>query len=71
MRTVHLEINEISRWCIGETVFAFGAATCRLVALDGTNCMLTKCWTDARRNVAGRWVYILQHASEIAAPENE
>lgn len=70
MRAVHLEINDISRWCIGETVFAFGTATCHLDAPDGTQCKRTKCWTDARREVAGRWVYIFHHASEITAQDS-
>jgi ketosteroid isomerase-like protein len=64
-RSIHLEIDEIKRWCFGETVFAVGIATYEIVAMDGTKSRLRECWTDARRSVAGKWVYVLNHATEI------
>ena len=66
VRTLHLDIIEISRWSIGETVFAVGIAKCQLEALDGSKRRLKVCWTDARRQVAGRWVYVLDHATNIS-----
>lgn len=66
VRTAHLDIIEISRWSIGETVFALGIATCQLEALNGTKRRLKTCWTDARRQVAGRWVYVLGHARKVS-----
>jgi ketosteroid isomerase-like protein len=65
MRTVHLEINEVTHWSLGETVFAVGTATYEFEALDGTRSTLKECWTDARQKVAGRWVYVLDHATQI------
>jgi len=65
MRTVHLEINEVTHWSFGETVFAVGTATYEFEALDGARSTLKECWTDARRKVAGRWVYVLDHATQI------
>ena len=65
MRTVHLEINEVTHWSFGETVFAVGTATYEFEALDGARSTLKECWTDARQKVAGRWVYILDHATQI------
>ncbi len=65
MRTVHLEIDEVSHWSLGETVFAVGTATYQLEALDGSKSTLKECWTDARQKVAGRWVYVLSHATQI------
>jgi hypothetical protein len=65
MRTVHLEINEVTHWSFGETVFAVGTATYEFEALDGARSTLKECWTDARRKVTGRWVYVLDHATQI------
>ena len=65
MRTVHLEINEVTHWSLGETVFAVGTATYEFEALDGARSTLKECWTDARRKVTGRWVYVLDHATQI------
>jgi ketosteroid isomerase-like protein len=65
-RTSHIQINEAVHWTVGETVFGVGRATCELEALDGTKSTVQECWTDARQRVAGRWVYILMHATQIA-----
>ncbi len=66
MKSVHGEINAVTRWNIGETVFAVGTATYEFETLDGKRSTLKECWTDARQKVAGRWVYVLDHASQIA-----
>ena len=68
MRTVHLGINEVTQWTLGETVFAVGTATYQFEALDGRKSTLKECWTDARQKVAGRWVYVLDHATQIPGP---
>lgn len=64
-RTVHAEINDIKHWILGETVFAAGTATCELVAEDGSDSIMRERWTDARQKVAGRWVYVLRHATQL------
>lgn len=66
MRTVHLEINEVTHWSLGATTFAAGTATYEFEALDGAKSTLKECWTDARQKVGGRWVYVLDHATQIA-----
>jgi len=65
MRTVRLEINEVTHWSLGETVFAVGTATYEFEGLDGTRSVLKEYWTDARQKVGGRWVYVLDHATQI------
>ncbi len=65
MRTIRLEINEVAHWSLGETVFAIGTATYEFEALDGAKSTLKECWTDARQKVASRWVYVLDHATQI------
>ncbi len=65
-RAVRGEINEVTHWSLGETVFAVGTATYEFEALDGTKSTLKECWTDARQKVAGKWVYVLDHATQIA-----
>jgi ketosteroid isomerase-like protein len=64
-RAIRLEINEVSHWSLGETVFAAGIATFEMEAWDGTQSTLKECWTDARHRVAGKWVYVLDHATQI------
>ncbi len=64
-RAVRVEINEVTHWNSGETVFAVGTATFEFEALDGTKSTVKECWTDARQKVVGRWVYVLDHATQI------
>jgi ketosteroid isomerase-like protein len=65
MKIVHFEILELTHWSLGETVFAAGTATYHFEALDGSKSTLKERWTDARRKVNGRWVYVLSHATQI------
>jgi ketosteroid isomerase-like protein len=65
MRIVNLRINEATHWSLGETVFAAGTATYEFEGLDGSMSAVKECWTDARQKVGGRWVYVLDHATQI------
>ncbi len=65
IRTIRLNIDEVSRWLVGETAFAVGAATWELEHRDGAATVFKACWTDARRTVANRWLYVLNHPAEI------
>jgi hypothetical protein len=65
MKTVHLEINEVTHWRLEETVFAVGTATYEFEAQDGARSTLNERWTDARQRVDSRWVYVLDHATQI------
>ncbi len=64
-RAGHGEIDDIKRWILGETVFAAGTATYEFVAVDGSRSKLRERWTDARQKVAGKWVYVLCHATQL------
>jgi ketosteroid isomerase-like protein len=64
MKTVHLQINEITHWSLGDSVFAVGTATYDMETPDGTRSKVQACWTDARQKVAGRWFYVLDHATQ-------
>ena len=66
VKAIHLEINHVSHWSLGGTVFAVGTATYEMEAPDGTTSILKECWTDARQKVAGKWVYVLSHATQVA-----
>jgi ketosteroid isomerase-like protein len=64
--TVRLQVDKITRWSVGEIVFALGIRAYGFQALDGTKSMSKECWTDVRQKVEGRWVYILHHATRIS-----
>ncbi len=64
--TVHLDIDAVEYRCLAETVFAAGTATFRCDGVDHGNRTSKQYWTDARQNVAGRWVYVLLHATALS-----
>ena len=58
-------IDEVCHIPAGESVFAVGTATFEMRAKDGTSQQVVERWTDVRRKVDGRWVYVLVHAHAI------
>lgn len=62
---VSLEINEVSHVPVGDGVVAVGTATYELQGRDGSAVRIVERWTDLRRQVNGRWVYVLDHAHEL------
>lgn len=63
----NLEVNEISRFRLGEEVHSVGTATWTRTLKDefggGTTTFVER-WTDVTRKVNGEWVYIVDHAHE-------
>lgn len=58
---VKLTIDRISRILSGGVVMAIGRATC-MMASNGNTDVVGEVWTDVRRRVNGRWVYIIDHS---------
>jgi ketosteroid isomerase-like protein len=65
--SVRLEIDEVTHLPLGDGVAAVGTATYRLKAADGSPQQIVERWTDLRRKVGGRWVYVLDHAHALPA----
>ena len=57
-----LAIDEVKHIRQGDSVFAVGTATYEMTTKDGTSQKITERWTDVRRKVNGRWVYVMDHA---------
>jgi ketosteroid isomerase-like protein len=64
--SLSLAIDEVSHVCQGESVFAVGTATYEMKTNEGISQKITERWTDVRRKVDGRWVYVLDHAHALA-----
>jgi hypothetical protein len=62
---VRLGIDEVSHVPVGDGVVAVGTATYDLQAKDGSVVRIVERWTDFRRQINGRWVYVLDHAHEL------
>ena len=63
--TLSLVIDEVSHIRQGESVFAVGTATYEMKTTEGVSQKITERWTDVRRKVDGRWVYVMDHAHAL------
>jgi ketosteroid isomerase-like protein len=62
---VRLRIDEVSHVPVGDGIVAVGTATYDLQSKDGSSVRIVERWTDMRRQINGRWVYVLDHAHEL------
>jgi ketosteroid isomerase-like protein len=63
--SVTLSIDDVKHWRSGNAILAVGTATYRLRGADGTPSVVHERWTDVRRKINGRWVYVLDHAEML------
>ncbi len=62
--SIRLEVNEVSYLPSGDGVIGVGTATFDLQPADGPRQTMVERWSDLRRKIDGRWVYVLDHTSE-------
>jgi ketosteroid isomerase-like protein len=62
--SIKLSIDRISRIQTGDTVLAVGQATYTMRKGNSLS-TLREVWTDVRREVRGKWVYMLDHAEVL------
>jgi ketosteroid isomerase-like protein len=63
--SVRLEINDVIHLPAGDGVIGVGTATYELRPESGPRKLMVERWSDLRRKIDGRWVYVLDHASEM------
>jgi hypothetical protein len=61
---IKLDIDRVTEFPSGDVVIAVGQATWTL-AKAGETTSIKEIWTDVRRKVNGRWVYVLDHAEGL------
>jgi hypothetical protein len=62
-----LEIDEVTHIPLGDGAAAVGTANYQLQGADGSTQRIVERWTDVRRKVDGRWIYVLDHAHALPA----
>jgi uncharacterized protein (TIGR02246 family) len=62
---VRLDVNDCTHLPAGDGVIAVGTATYRLRDRAGAEQQIVERWTDVRRHIDGRWVYVLDHATVV------
>lgn len=61
--SISLTVDEITYIPSGEAVAVVGTATYDIKPLDGPGVLLVERWSDLRRKVDGRWVFVLDHVT--------
>jgi uncharacterized protein (TIGR02246 family) len=62
---IRLEVNEITYLPSGDGVIGVGTATFHLKPAGGPRHLMVERWSDFRRKIDGRWVYVLDHTTVI------
>ena len=61
---IKLDVNEVTHLTAGDGVIGVGTATYQLHPLDGPHQEIVEKWSDLRRKIHGRWVFVLDHATK-------
>ena len=61
--SVRLEVNEVTHLPSGDGVIGVGTATYELKSEGGPPRLMVERWSDLRRKIGGRWVYVLDHTT--------
>ena len=63
--SVSLEVNEITYLRSGDGIIGVGTATFDLKPVNGERQLMVERWSDLRRKIGGRWVYVLDHTTMV------
>jgi uncharacterized protein (TIGR02246 family) len=61
--SLKVEAKEVTYLPSGDAVIGIGTAVFHLQPMDGPRRLMIECWSDLRRKINGRWVYVLDHAA--------
>jgi len=63
--SLRLEVNEITYIRSGDGIIGVGTATFHLQPSGGQRRLMVERWSDLRRKIDGRWVYVLDHTTIV------
>jgi len=63
--SIRLEVNQVAYVRSGDGVIGVGTATFDLKPVTGQRQRLVERWSDLRRKIDGRWVYVLDHTTMV------
>jgi len=63
--SLRMVVNEITYLRSGDGIIGVGTATIDLKPMNGQRQLMVERWSDLRRKIDGRWVYVLDHATML------
>jgi uncharacterized protein (TIGR02246 family) len=64
-KSIRVVVNEITYLPSGDGVIGVGTATFHLEPPSGPRMLMVERWSDLRRKIDGRWVYVLDHTTVV------
>ena len=61
--SIRIETKNVTYRQAGDGVVGAGTAVFHLQTPAGSPRLMIECWSDLRRKIDGRWVYVLDHAA--------
>ena len=63
--SIRLKVDEVTHLPSGDGVIGVGTATYDLKPANGPRQLMVERWSDLRRKIDGRWVYVLDHTTVV------
>ena len=63
--SINVEVNEITHLPSGDGVVGVGTATYALKPMEGPRRLMVERWSDLRRKIDGKWVFVLDHTTHL------
>jgi uncharacterized protein (TIGR02246 family) len=63
--SVKLQVDDVTYLQTGDGVIGVGTATFDLKPVNGQRHLMVERWSDLRRKIDGRWVYVLDHTTVV------
>ena len=67
--SIRLTVDEVTLLKSGDGVIGVGTATFHLKPVGGPPRLMVERWSDLRRKIDGRWVYVLDHTTVLPKQE--
>jgi hypothetical protein len=63
--SINVEVTDITHLPSGDGMVGVGTATYALKPMEGPRRLLVERWSDLRRKIDGKWVYVLDHTTHL------
>ena len=63
--TIRVKVDEVTHIISGDGIIGVGTATFNMKPAGGSHRLMVERWTDLRKKIDGRWVYVHDHTTIV------
>lgn len=63
--SIRVRVDEVTHILSGDGVIGVGTATFEMKPVDGSHRLMIERWSDLRRKIDGRWVFVHDHTTVL------